>query len=247
MFDQQELEARIQSANNQFVTGEEVPNAPPDPDAKRREKREIGTGKEPAPWIPIDLHQNARNKAIIDSKKEYPRGSRALVMAATKAVIDGDGQLEGIAKARKRAEDDSEALRRSGAKDRADLLKQQYMEEKLLPAIETVIEYTSPDELLNCKEALAALDEMALGTGSMSGYTAAYVRQAYGDVLGQKQGESDPTVEAEMRRIRALVGSDQIRTAIGIAQRLKRQIDNGEHQAGPEDYEVLGRVVSYAN
>ena len=121
------------------------------------------------------------------------------------------------------------------------------MEEKFIPAVEIVIDYGSPDELLNCKEALKAFDKMALGVGSMSGYTAAYIRQAYKDQLGQKRGGSDPTVAAEMRRIKQLVGDDQIRTAIGIATKLKKKIDDGEAMAEPEDYAVLGRIVAYAN
>ena len=50
-----------------------------------------------------------------------------------------------------------------------------------------------------------------------------------------------------MRRIRQLVGDDQIRTAIGIATKLKKKIDDGEAMAEAEDYAVLGRIVAYAN
>lgn len=213
-----------------------------------REEQAEQVAAQPAPeqqqWVPIDLYAHKQRKQLDNSRKEFPKGSRAIVAAITKELIEGPA---GLAADKKRAEDDCDSLKASGYKDRAEIMKQQYMEEKLLPAIETVIEYSSPDELLNCKEALAALDKMALGVGSMSGYTAAYVREAYGDQLGQKQGESDPTVESEMRRIRSLVDADQVRTAIGIAQKLKRQIDDGEHQASPEDYAVIGRVVSYAN
>ena len=121
------------------------------------------------------------------------------------------------------------------------------MEEQFLPAVEVVIEYSSPDELLNCKEALAALDKMALGVGSMSGYTAAYVRQAYGNVLGQKRGGDDQAVANEIMKIKSLVASDQMRAAVNAATRLKQKIDNGERQASPEDYAILGRMVAYAN
>lgn len=244
MFSQKELEARVAQANQQFVSGEEVPNAPPNPNAKPEEVRQIGTGKDVPMWAPIDILQHNRNKRIIDAKKQFPKGSRALVSAVAKDVIDGEGHL---ACAKKKAEDDIDSLKQNGYKDRAEIMARQYMEEKFLPAIETVIHYTSPDELLNNKEALAALDKMALGVGSMTGYTAAYVRQAYGDQLGQKPGESDPTVVSEMRRIRMLVEGDQMRTAIGMAKKLKEQIDNGEHASSQEDYAVLGRMVAYAN
>lgn len=201
----------------------------------------------PPQWVPIDLYRNNRRKQIVNSRKEFPKGSRAIVSAITKSLIEGDSGREGLVCAKKKAEDDIESLKANGYKDRAELMKQQYMEEKFLPAIEVVIEYSSPDELLNNKEALSALDKMALGVGSMSGYTAAYVRQAYGNVLGQQRGSSDPFVTSEMRRIRSLVADDQIRTAVGIATKLKRKIDNGEAMAEPEDYAVLGRIVAYAN
>lgn len=212
-------------------------------DADKRSAKKGGGAPLPSP---VDIYQSNVDKRRDMSNKKFPKGSRALVLAATKAVIDGDGG-EGLAHASKRAKDDIDSLKRNGYRERAFIRGSQYMEEQFLPAVETVISYTSPDELLNNKEALAALDKMALGVGSMTGYTAAYIRQAYGDVLGQKQGESDPTVISAMRRIRALVDAYQMRTAIGVAQKIKEQIDNGEHQAGPEDYAVIGRIVAYAN
>lgn len=247
MFSQQDLEARINAANEEMVTGEEVPNAPPDPNSKSPEQRMIGTGKEPAPWVPIDLYRNNQRKQMENSRKEFPKGSRALVKYITELTLNGGDGREGLAHAKKRAEDDSEVLKAQGYKDRAELRLNQYMEEKFLPAVEIVVNYTSPDELLNCKEALKAFDDMALGVGSMRGYTAAYIRQAYGDLLGQTRGNADPSAVEEMRRIKMLIGDDQIRTAIGMAQRLKRRVDNGETIIEPEDYAVLGRIVAYAN
>lgn len=200
--------------------------------------------KQEPQWIPVDIYQHNQRKLLEDKKKDFPKGSRTIVKALANELVGGRA---GLAMAKKRAEYDSEALKASGYKDRADLAKQQYMEEKFIPAVETIIEYTSPDEFLNCKEALSAFDNMAIGVGSMSGYTAAYIREAYGNQLGQKRGGSDSAVVEGMRRIRSLVSDDEIRTAIGLAQRLKKQIDNGEHQASPEDYAVIGRVVAYAN
>ena len=198
-------------------------------------------------WQPIDLYRNNRRKRMENTRKEYPRGSRALVKAITETVINGGNGSEGLAHAKKRAEGDSDILKAQGYKDRASIRLNQYMEDHFLPAVEVIIDYSSPDELLNCKEALKALDDMALGVGSMSGYTASYVRQAYGNVLGQTRGKADLNAIDEMRRIRALVASDQIRTAIGAAQKLKRKVDDGETSIEPEDYAVLGRIVAYAN
>lgn len=213
---------------------------------KNASKASAKKGGEAPLLAPVDVYQSHADRRYEMSKKKFPKGSRAIVLASAKAVIDGEGG-EGLAHASKRAKDDIDSLKSNGYGERASIRATQYMEEQFLPAVETVINYTSPDELLNCKEALSALDKMALGVGSMSGYTAAYVRQAYGEQLGQKQGESDPTVRASICRIKSLVGADQMRTAIGVARNIKEQIDNGEHQAGPEDYAIIGRIVAYAN
>lgn len=238
MFDQEELAARIAAANEMFVSGEDSQEAPPQ---IGEDQKDVQVAPE---WRPIDIYQHHQRKQIANAKKEFPKGSRALVMATTERVINGNG---GLAVFRKKAEDDSDSLKDNGYKDRAELVRQQYMEERFLPAVEIVVNNTSPDEVLNCKAALSALDKMALGVGSMSGYTASYIRQAYADQLGMKRGGSDPTVVSEMRRIKLLVADDQIRTAIGLATKLKKQIDDGEHMAEPEDYAVLGRIVAYAN
>lgn len=247
MLSEQELQARLQAANEKFVSGEEVLNAPPAPNAAPVETRTIGTNQSVTPFSPVDIYQRDAIRRAQNSKKSFPNGSSALVMAVTKAVIDGEGSLEGLARAKQRMEGDSDVLARRGEKQRAALLSQQYMQEKFLPAIEAVVNYTSPDELLNCKEALSALDKMAIGLGSMQGYTAAYVREAYGNQLGQKEGKSDPTVVDAVRRIRTLSDKDEIRTAIGVAAKIKKQIDNGEHIASDDDYALIGRVVAYAN
>lgn len=242
MFSDKELEERIKAANEEMVTGEEVPNAPPDPRAQDEKSEQIA-----ASWAPIDIYRNNQRKRIADARKEFPKGSRTLVKYVTETVINGGDRAEGLAHSKKRAEDDSEVLKAQGYKDRANIRLNQYIEEKFLPAIEIVVNSTSPDEVLNCKEALSAFDKMALGVGSMNGYTAAYIRQAYGDQLGRTRGDADPSAIDEMRRIRMLISDDQIRTAIGMAQRLKRKVDNGETIVEPEDYAILGRIVAYAN
>ena len=243
----EDLMARIESANDKFVTGETVANEPPTPVDKISPANSKITSESVQEWLPIDLYRNNQRKLVAEKRKEHPKGSRAIIKYVTETMVNGGDGSEGLARAKKRAEGDIDILKAQGYKDRAEIRKQQYMEEKFLPAVEIVIEYTSPDELLNCKEALNALDSMALGSGAMRGYTASYVRQAYGNVLGQTRGGSDPSVVAEMRRIRALVDNDQIRTAIGMATKLKKKIDDGDAMAEPEDYAVLGRIVAYAN
>lgn len=217
---------------------------------KEEEAARAAAASVPTPvpqWQPIDLYRHHQRKQMENSRKEFPKGSRAFVKVVTEDVINGTGRGDGLAYAKKKAEDDSESLKEQGYKDRAELVKQQYMTEKFLPAVELIIEYASPDELLNCKDALAAFDDVALGAGSMNGYTASYIRQAYGDLLGRKRGGSDAVVSAELMRIKALVANDKIRTAIGAAQKLKKKIDDGEGMASPEDYAIIGRIVAYAN
>ena len=168
MITQEELAKRIEAANAKYVTGEPIEGLP-----LPQEDTEAVKLDAPA-WQPIDLYRHHQIKKMNNAKKEFPKGSRAIVKYATESVINGGDGREGLAHAKKRAEDDSELLKAQGYKDRAEIMKNQYMEEKFLPAVEVVVNCSSPDELLNCKEALSAFDKMALGVGSMSGYTAAY-------------------------------------------------------------------------
>ncbi len=194
----------------------------------------------------VDVYQQHADKRRENAKKKFPKGSRALVLATTQSVINGDG-AEGLAAAYGRARDDSDYYKERGESERQEIAKRQYMEEHFIPAIEVVVNYTSPDELLNCKEALRALDKYALGVGNTSGYTSSYVRSAYGDLLGQKEGVSDAVVVDEVRRIKELSEKGRIRVAVGVATRIKKQIDEGSHIASDEDYAIIGRVAAYGS
>lgn len=193
---------------------------------------------------PVDIYQRNRDRIGDVNQKSFPKGSRRAVNMAVEAVIDGHG-AEGLANAYKRAKDDSDSLREIGERGRADLLRKQYMEEDFLPAVEIVVNSTSPDEVLSNPKALDELDKYALLEGSGKGYTASYIRQAYGNQLGQVEGRSDPSVRSGVMRINALLDDGQIRTAFGLASKLKEKIDNGEAIADDNDYELVGRVVAY--
>lgn len=193
---------------------------------------------------PVDVYQRNQDRFYEAKQKSYPKGSSAVVNMAVASVIEGAG-AEGLARAYKRAKDDSEALRGRGERTRADLRRIQYMQEYFLPALEIVINSSSPDELLANKRALSELDKYVLLGGSESGYTASYVRQAYGNQLGNVEGRSDASVRSEMRRLNALLDEGQIRTAFGLANKLKKKIDEGAAQADDIDYELIGRVVAY--
>ena len=198
---------------------------------------------EPMPE-PVDIYQRNQDRIYDVSKKTYPKGSSAIVNMAVTSVIDGQG-AEGLAKAYKRAQDDVDALKDQGERGRADLRRQQYMQEYFLPAVEIVVNATSPDEVLNSKKALDELDKYVLLEGSGKGYTATYIRQAYGNQLGQQEGRSDASVKSGVRRLNILLDNGEIRTAFGLANKLKDQIDKGQAMADDIDYELIGRIVAY--
>lgn len=238
MLNEKDLDERIRAANEMFVDGEDAPNAP--------QQEEVPAIEEEAVQ-PTDLYREEEKARYKEQTKNHPNGSSQMVKAVVKSVVQGDGYAEGLARSYRRAKDDSDMLKGRGERSRAEMVRQQYMEEKFLPAVESVIAYSSPDELLNCKDALSTLDEFALGVGAMNGYTASYVRQAYKDKLGNVIGNSDPTVADAVRRIKMLVDDDQYRTAIGLAEKLKKSIDEGNNLASDDDYALLGRIVAYAN
>lgn len=148
---------------------------------------------EPESQPPVDIYQRGQERLREVSNKKYPRGSSAVVNLAATSVINSGGS-EGLAHAYKRAKEDSESLKEKGEKGRAELRRQQYMQEYFLPAIELVVNSASPDEVLNSKQALEELDRYTLLEGSGKGYTATYIRQAYGNQLGQVEGRSDASV-----------------------------------------------------
>ena len=193
---------------------------------------------------PVDVYQQGQDRLRDVSRKSYPRGSSKAVDMSVYAVIDGVG-AEGLAKAYKRAQDDIDVLKDQGERGRAQIRRQQYMQEDFLPAVEIVVNSTSPDEVLANKRALNELDKYALLEGSGKGYTATYIRQAYGNQLGQKEGRSDASVRSEVMRINSMLDNGQVRTAVSIANRIKDKIDRGENQADEVDYELISRVVSF--
>lgn len=211
--------------------------------AKRVEQQVAQT--EPLP-NPIDVYQRNQDRIYDISQKTYPNGSSKAVNMALYAVIDGAG-AEGLAKAYNRAKDDIDALKSQGERGRAEVRRNQYMAEDFMPAVEIVVNSTSPDEVLNSKQALNELDKYALVVpgGSGKGYTATYIRQAYGNQLGQQEGRSDDSVRSDVIRINTMLDNGEIRSAVGIANRLKEKIDRGENQADDIDYELISRVVSY--
>lgn len=193
---------------------------------------------------PVDIYQRNRDRVESVNKKSFPRGSSAVVNVAVQSVINGEG-ADGLVKAYNEAKNESDALKQRGERGRAELRRQQYMQEYFLPALELVINATSPDEVLNSEKALKEMDKYVLLEGSGTGYTASYIRQAYGNQLGQAEGRSDASVRSGVMRINALLDQGEVRMALGIANNLKQKIDKGDAIADDADYELIGRIVAF--
>lgn len=192
----------------------------------------------------IDIYQRNVDRDNSVRNKSFPNGSSKAVDMSVYSVVDGVG-AEGLAHAYHEAEEDIDTLKERGERGRAEVRRNQYMQEFFLPAVEIVVNSTSPDEVLNSKRALDMLDKYALLEGSGKGYTATYIRQAYGNQLGQQEGRSDPSVRSDVMRINAMLDNGEIRTAVGIANKLKDKIDSGDAMADDVDYELISRVVSF--
>lgn len=192
----------------------------------------------------VDVYQRNTDRNSSVNSKKFPKGSSKAVDMAVYAVVDGAG-AEGLAHAYHEAEEDIDTLKERGERGRAEVRRNQYMQEFFLPAVEIVVNSTSPDEVLNSKRALDTLDKYALVGGSGKGYTATYIRQAYGNQLGQQEGRSDASVRSDVMRINSMLDDGQIRTAVSIANKIKDKIDKGDAMADDVDYSFIGRVVSF--
>ena len=222
------IEERIQSVN----------------DAMFNESKKYRQSDEAQAPSPIDIYQRSQDRIYDVGQKKFPKGSSKAVDVSVYAVVDGVG-AEGLAHAYHEAQEDIDTLKERGERGRAEVRRNQYMQAFFIPAVEIVVNSTSPDEVLNSEQALKELDKYALLEGSGKGYTASYIRQAYGNQLGQVQGRSDPSVRSEVMRLNSLLDNGQIRAAFGLANKLKDKIDKGEAQADDTDYELIGRVVAF--
>lgn len=193
---------------------------------------------EPVFMMPKDLYNETKKSLRGESRKTYPHGASTLMK---KIAEEG---LQALARAKKRAEVDSDYWKERGDEERAELVKQQYIEDHFLPTVEMVIIASTPDEVLNAKDVLKEFDDLTFEYGP--GYTASYIRTAYGDQLGNASNSSDGYVRETVERIKMLAANDQIRAAYGIAKKLKDEIDNGDHTADDVDYEVITRVATIA-
>ena len=196
--------------------------------------------EEPAPQ-PVDLYQTYADKQYELGKHKAPRGSRPKVTMTAQAV------LEQLAPAYKKAKDDSEVLSSKGDNQRVEILKQQYLQEDFLPAIEALVRYNSVDEVINNRDILVQFDRYASLDGPRSGFTATYIRETFPEDEGDFSGLSDGEVRSAIKRMGKLLADDQIRSAYGIAKQIKERVDRGTNIASEDDYEFLQRIVLRAS
>lgn len=122
------------------------------------------------------------------------------------------------------------------------------MTDYFLPAIDAMVKLNGMEAMLANKEVLADFDALTLLDGTRgSGYTEAFIRSMYKpeqNAMGVVE-RSDRQVEQAVRDIKYLCETDQIRSAVGRANDIKRSIDSGENQATTEDYSVIQRVALF--
>lgn len=220
--DSKELEKRIKEANDEFLKDEPV----------KEETQEVELAS------PVDFY-----KQRVDEQRKVSERPR-LNGSTQKLLVDICAVTKNLMPKFNKARDDSERLARLGDKQGARISREQYMQDYFLPSVESLVMTNSPEELMNSTKVLSELDKMVLTDGGRAdGYTYAFVSQLYKDGMGGVVPTSDTMVEDAVRKIVRLVQSDQIRTAVGIAQRIKDNIDAGENTASTEDYELIQNVA----
>ena len=183
-------------------------------------------------------YEKARRERLNASKRQYPRGASAKTTIALMVLLDN------LRPRYHKAKDESEHLKSVGDTERARIAKAGYMEDVFLPALESLVNLYGIDEILNNRTALKKLDEMVLiDGGSGSGYSEAFIKSLHGGERGIAPAVSDGVVVNAVRDIKKLVARDQIRAAVGLAKRVKGQIERGEHSAEEADWELISAVA----
>lgn len=216
-----DLQARIDAANDEFLNDE------------KPKEQEVAVSPKP-----VDYYRDAANKAFAFQQRPRLNGSTQKVNVDVRAVLDR------LAPQYKRAKDDSERLARTGDKEGARIVKEQYMRDVFLPVVEALVRENSPEEMMNATRALSEIDKYVLdGIGRADGYTQALVASLYQSDMGNVLPTSDIDVQRVVMNLKRLVVNDQIRAAVGMANKIKAKIDAGENTASQEDYELIQKIA----
>lgn len=185
---------------------------------------------------PTDYFEVERSKKR-QTKQRSSYGSRPYTRAILKYV-----EVSPVKQAYQKAMDDIKYLESVGDKQRADVVRQQYMEDYYMPAVDAAVRLGSRDDVLGSKEVLDTLDSLVILDGIRGkGYTARLVENLYEE--GQAPTISDVEVQNTVKDIMRHCNNGNIGAAIGLAKRIKEQIDMGNNVAIPEDYEIIQRVA----
>lgn len=227
------LNARIAAANDKYVVDDDELME------SNHEAEEEALSPRPA----VDIYRLVSQNRLNESRMQRPNGSSPRIKNEVAYVINGVNG-SGLKAAYNIAKAQSDSLYERGDTLRAKMLKDQYMDEKFLPAVEALVRLTSADEILNSTDALKEMDKLVLTNGgNPAGFTRSFVEQLYQQDLGTTMPSSDTYVSEAVRRINGLVQSDQIRTAVGLATKTLASIEAGQHSADDSDYELLLKVA----
>lgn len=185
---------------------------------------------------PVDFYENNRKQ-----NREVQQRSHYGTRPYTKAILK---QLKAspIWQAHRKAMDDIEYAKSTGDRQRAEVLRQQYMEDYYMPTVDAAVRLGSKQDILSSKEILDNLDSLVILDGIRgNGYTASLVANLYED--GDSPAISDVEVKDALNDIVRHCNNGNIGVAIGLAKRIKKQIDGGDNVAIPEDYEILQKVA----
>lgn len=185
-----------------------------------------------------DVYQNRRNE-MYETPVRSARGATPRMKLDLSALQDSN-----IKYAHKKALDDSEYYTSIGNKQYANMIKQKYMEDEFLPVVDALVRMNGLGAVQSNQQALSELDSLTLLNGNQGqGYTQAYLASMY--ELEDAVERTDAMVEKVIREIKYLCANDQIRSAVGKANDIKKRIDAGENVASGEDYGLIQRVALY--
>lgn len=181
------------------------------------------------------LESTRRNNRQVQARSSY--GTRPY----TKKILE-QIEMSPVKQAYKKALKDIEYLKSAGDKQRADIVRQQYMEDYYMPAVDAAVRLGSRQDVLSSKEILDSLDSLVILDGIRgNGYTASLVSNLYEE--GEAPAISDVEVQQTLKDIVRHCNNGNIGAAIGLAKRIKEQIDSGNNVAIPEDYEIIQKVA----
>lgn len=185
---------------------------------------------------PVDIYDTTRQQnRQVQGRSSY--GTRPY----TKKILE-QLEISPVKQAYRKALKDIEYLESAGDRQRANVVRQQYMEDYYMPAVDAAVRLGSKQDVLSSREILDSLDNLVILDGIRgNGYTASLVANLYEE--GEAPTMSDIEVQHALKDIVRHCNNGNIGVAIGLAKRIKDKIDSGNNIAIPEDYEIIQKVA----